>query len=316
MIEAVIAEMKEEAAGIVSLELRNVDGTPLPPFSAGAHIDIHLPGPWLRQYSLWNDPRESHRYCIGVLKDPASRGGSKAVHELKPGQRVQISIPRNLFPLDETASTTLLFAGGIGITPILSMAQHLHNLGAPFEMHYCIRSPDRAAFLEMLKSSPFSDKLHLHFDEGHVDQKLNAAEVLSKPSGDRHLYVCGPSGFMNFVLSTAKECGWLESNLHREYFSAEPLETGPSESFEIEIASSGVVLTVGADQTVVQALENAGIEVPVSCEQGICGTCITRVLQGTPDHRDLFMTDAEHNKNDQFTPCCSRSLSPRLVLDL
>lgn len=316
MITVKVAARRQEALGIVGIDLVRVDGGPLPAFSAGSHIDVYLPGGLVRQYSLCNHSDESHRYQIGVLKDPASRGGSEAVHALTEGTELQISEPRNLFPLVHEAKRSLLFAGGIGITPILCMAERLAHMGAEFEVHYCARSADRAAFVGRLREAPFSNRAHLHFDDGNGGGPLNAAAVLAAAEQGTHLYVCGPGGFMEHILGTAKAQGWDEANLHREYFSAASPAQAGNGSFEVQLGSSGQVLQVPADQSVAQVLEAAGVIVPLSCEQGICGTCLTRVLDGEPDHRDLFMTEQEQAANDQFTPCCSRSKSARLVLDL
>jgi len=316
MIEVQVAARHDEALDICSYELVAVGGQALPAFSAGSHIDVHLPGGLVRQYSLCNHPEERHRYLIGVLKDPASRGGSHSLHEqILPGMRLQISEPRNLFTLAPQARRSLLFAGGIGITPILCMAEHLAQSGAAFELHYCARSQERAAFVERLRRSPYADRVFLHFDE-EPDTALDAAALLAKPSDDLHLYVCGPGGFMQHVLDTAKDQGWAQDCLHREYFAAAPIDTRADGSFSVKLASSGQVFEVPADRSIVQVLESHGIDVPVSCEQGVCGTCLTRVLEGVPEHRDLFLTEAEQACNDQFTPCCSRSKTPLLVLDL
>lgn len=316
MITVRVAACRQEALDIRSFELVRPDGGALPAFSAGSHIDVHLPGGLVRQYSLCNHPQESHRYQIGVLKDPASRGGSHAMHDLAEGMELQISEPRNLFPLVHEAGRSLLFAGGIGITPILCMAERLAHSGADFELHYCARSAERAAFIDRIRQSPFRDRVHFHFDDGEGGAPLDATHALAQPEGDTHLYVCGPGGFMEHVLSTARAQGWDEANLHHEYFSAVPTAQAGDGSFEVQLSSSGQVLQVPADQSVAQVLEAAGVIIPLSCEQGICGTCLTRVLEGEPDHRDLFMTPAEQAANDQFTPCCSRAKSARLVLDL
>lgn len=316
MIEVLVAARREEALDICSYELRRVDGQPLPAFTAGAHIDVHLPDGLVRQYSLCNHPEERHRYLIGVLKDPASRGGSRGLHEqVQPGTRLTISEPRNLFPLASQARRHLLFAGGIGITPILCMAEHLAQDGADFQLHYCARSLDRAAFVERLRRSAYADRVFLHFDEA-PETALQAVQVLAMPDDDLHLYVCGPGGFMQHVLDTAKAQGWQGPCLHREYFAATPVDTGDDGSFAVKLASSGQVFDIPADRSVVQVLESHGIEIPISCEQGVCGTCLTRVLEGVPEHRDMFLTEAEQACNDQFTPCCSRSKTSLLVLDL
>ncbi|WP_286918616.1 PDR/VanB family oxidoreductase [Pseudomonas sp. UBA6753] len=314
MIEVIVAKKQLEAEGICSFELAREDGQPLPAFSAGAHIDVHLNGGLTRQYSLCNSASENHRYQIAVLKEPTSRGGSQQMHEtVLEGQHLSISEPRNLFELDSTAEHSLLFAGGIGITPILCMAERLSHAGASFELYYSVRSRDRAAFLSRLQNSPFADRVHVYFDD---EVPLNARAVLSNPAAGTHLYVCGPGGYMEYVLSSGRAEGWPEELLHREYFSASAEVSAPGEAFEIEIASSGEVMRVEADQTIIDVLYDAGIDVPVSCEQGVCGTCVTRVLSGIPEHRDSFLTDAQRAANDQFTPCCSRAKSPRLILDL
>ncbi|MBD9631518.1 PDR/VanB family oxidoreductase [Pseudomonas sp. PDM19] len=317
MLEVLVSRRQHEAQDILGFELRSLDGASLPPFSAGSHIDVHLPNGLVRQYSLCNDPREHDRYQIGVLLDPASRGGSRCLHEaVEEGTRLRISEPRNLFPLAHAAGRSLLFAGGIGITPILCMAERLAQSGAAFELHYCCRSADRAAFLERLSRSSFADQVQLHFDDGPAEQRLDAASLLAAPANDTHLYVCGPGGFMAHVLDSARQAGWDESRLHREYFAAAPEPEAASGSFEVQLASSGQCFRIPPERSVADVLLEAGVDIPLSCEQGICGTCVTRVLAGEPEHRDLFMTAAEHARNDQFTPCCSRSKSPRLVLDL
>ncbi|WP_277372336.1 PDR/VanB family oxidoreductase [Pseudomonas sp. AA-38] len=316
MIEVIIRAMRLEAEGILGLELVAADGTPLPPFEAGAHIDLHLPNGLIRQYSLCNDPRERHRYRIAVLRDAASRGGSQAVHELlRIGQRLSISAPRNLFALDEQAPRSLLLAGGIGITPLLSMAWRLHALGADFALHQCVRSGKLAAFAERLASAPFAACTHLHCDDGASEQKLDLPALLAAEPAGSQLYVCGPNGFMDYVLDTARAQGWAEERLHREYFAAPAAESGGG-AFTLRIASSGLELHVPEDRTALEVLEDAGFDIPVSCGQGICGTCLTRVVDGQPEHRDLFLSEEEKARNDQFTPCCSRSRSACLVVDL
>lgn len=309
-----IARRNVEALDICSFELVDPEGRPLPPFSAGAHIDVHPDGGPVRQYSLCNDPSETRRYQIAVLRDPASRGGSVAMHALAAGQVVRISDPKNHFPLAPQARHSVLLAGGIGITPILCMAEWLWSTGASFELHYCARSLARAAFVRRIRAASFAGRVHFYFDD--EGQQLNTRKVLGEPRPDVHLYVCGPTGFMDWVLGTARAAAWPEDRLHREYFAAAPVDRQNDGGFEVQIASTGVVIRVSPEQSVVAALASAGIEVPVSCEQGVCGTCLTRVLEGTPEHRDLFLTPDEQARGDQFTPCCSRAKSARLVLDL
>jgi vanillate monooxygenase ferredoxin subunit len=313
-----VARKAAEALDICTFELVATDAcTTLPAFSAGSHVDVQVPGGLTRQYSLCNDPSESHRYLIGVLKDPATRGGSRAMHEqVREGDVLSISAPKNHFALAHEARRHLLLAGGIGITPILCMAERLAVMGADFEMHYCTRSRERTAFVHRIARSSFAARVTHHFDDGPAAQKLDIAALLAPPQAGAHVYVCGPKGFMDAVLGSARAGGWPEPQLHYEFFSAAPTASASDGSFEVKLASSGRVVLVPKDQTVVQALAAAGVEVMTSCEQGVCGTCITRVLEGEPDHRDVYLTPEEQAANDQFTPCCSRSKSARLVLDL
>lgn len=311
-----ISRKAVEATDIVSLELAPLESASLPPFSAGSHIDVEVKPGLVRQYSLCNDPTESHRYLIGVLRDPASRGGSTAVHELlQEGQVLRISAPRNHFAL-VPAGRSLLFAGGIGVTPILCMAERLAQSGADFEMHYCARSADRAAFVERIRASRFADRVHFHYDDGDAAQKLKLAEVLAGAAADTHLYVCGPGGFIDFVTEGAAKLGWPKERVHFEYFAGQKVDTSLDGSFDVKLASSGKIVTVPPTKTVVVALREAGVNIEVSCEQGVCGTCLTRVLDGEIDHRDQYFTDDEKAANDQFMPCCSRAKGKLLVLDL
>jgi vanillate O-demethylase ferredoxin subunit len=315
--EVRIARKRTEAVDIQAFELVRADGLALPAFSAGSHIDVHLPGGLTRQYSLCNDPRESHRYLIGVLRDPASRGGSKTLHDaMQEGDSLRIGAPKNHFPLAHGATRSLLIAGGIGVTPILCMAERLAITGGDFEMHYCTRSRERTAFIDRIARSAFASRVHFHFDDGDASQKLALGPLLAAPRAGVHLYVCGPKGFMDWVLDAARAAGWPGEQLHWEFFSADVARSDADAAFEVKLASSGRVVTVAKDQTVVQALAAIGVEVQTSCERGVCGTCLTRVLEGEPDHKDMYLTPEEQAANDQFTPCCSRSRSPLLVLDL
>lgn len=311
-----VLRKKQEALGITSFELGKPDGSALPGFSAGSHVDVQVPGGVTRQYSLCNDAAENHRYRIAVLRDPASRGGSVAMHDrLNEGDTLLISEPRNHFPLVH-AKRTLLFAGGIGVTPLLAMAQRLSAIAADFTLHYCTRSADRTAFREEIAASPFAGNVQYHFDDGPPSQKLALDKVLAKPEPGTHIYVCGPTGFIDWVVKSAEGWGWGKEQVHVEYFGAATQDTTGDQPFTVKIASSGATYEVPAGQTVVQALQPHGIEILTSCEQGVCGTCVTRVLEGECDHRDLYFTDEEKAKHDQFTPCCSRARSRVLVLDL
>lgn len=316
-LSVLLSRKHAETPQICSLELSALPGQRLPPFSPGAHVDLHLPNGLVRSYSLCNGPFDGPAYQLGVLRDPASRGGSQAVHELlHEGQMLTIDAPKNHFPLDGEAGDSLLLAGGIGITPLLSMAKHLAAAGRRFTLHYCARSQAQAAFLPRLAEPDLAGHVQLHFDDGAPGQRLDIASTLAQPQAGTQLYVCGPRGFMDAVLDQARSAGWPESQLHFEFFSGEVQNRAEDSPFEVEIASSGQVVVVDPGVTVAQALEQAGVRLMTSCEQGVCGTCLTRVLAGTPDHRDSYLSPEEQAANDQFLPCCSRSLSARLLIDL
>jgi len=312
-----VTARKTEAEGICSFELAAADGQPLPAFGAGSHVDVLLPNGITRQYSLCNDPAETHRYLIAVLREPSSRGGSQALHDqVQEGTELEISPPRNHFALAHEARRSLLLAGGIGVTPILCMAERLAVTGAAFDLHYCARTPARAAFVDRMKQAPFADRVQFHFDDGEPAQQLDMKALLKAPEAGVHLYVCGPKGFMDAVLATARGSGWPEDQIHYEFFGADVAPQDGDAAFDVKLASSGRVIRIAADQTIAVALDEAGVIVPVSCEQGVCGTCLTGVIEGEPDHRDQFLTDDERAAKDQILVCCSRSKSPVLVLDL
>jgi len=311
-----VARKDQIALDIAAFELVSTDGMPLPAFEAGSHVDVAVPGGLTRQYSLCNDPGESHRYQIAVLHVADGRGGSRAMHEVvKEGDLLVISKPRNHFPLANAHGHSLLLAGGIGITPLLCMAERLAHIGRAFTLHYFARSAERAAFRDRIRASRFSDHVHFHFDEPFTG-KPDFQALLAPAGADAHLYTCGPKGFMDAVLACARSRGWADDRLHKEYFSAEPSRIEGDGAFEVQLASSGRVIPVAADQTVIAALAAQGVHIETSCEQGVCGTCLTRVLEGEPDHRDVYLTAAEQAANDQFLPCCSRAKSGRLVLDI
>lgn len=311
-----VARKAREAQDIVSFELAPVGCGPLPAFSAGSHIDVHLPGGLTRQYSLCNDPGERHRYRIAVLRDPATRGGSAVMHDaVREGDVIRISEPRNHFAL-RPAGRSLLLAGGIGVTPLLCMARRLQATGADFALHYCTRSPERTAFLHEIQASAFAARVQFHFDSGPPSGKLNLQRLLAVPDAGTHVYVCGPTGFIDHVTGSARANGWTSEQIHQEYFCAAPQDTALDTAFDVKLASTGNTYRIEPGQSVVRALQSHGIEILTSCEQGVCGTCITRVLEGEPDHRDSYFTEEERASNNRFTPCCSRARSKMLVLDL
>ncbi len=312
-----VAKKEWITSDIVLFELVDVNGENLPPFTAGAHIDVHIPDGLTRQYSLCNNPSETHRYEIGVLRDHQSRGGSIAMHDnVMVGDLIDISEPRNAFSLQTNAEESVLLAGGIGITPLLCMAERLSDLGSHFQLHYCNRSCDRSAFKQRIEASSFADNVLFYYDDAPDEQKLDIEKVLARPSAYKHLYICGPTGFLTFVREKAKEIGWADQNIHFEYFGGNMLESENTNHFQIQIASSGKLYNVSPEETIVDVLLANSIKVPISCEQGVCGTCLTRVLDGIPEHLDLYLSEEERVLNNQMLLCCSRSLSRLLVLDL
>ena len=314
-IETRIAHRADEAEGIISLELVAASGAPLPAFTAGSHVEIEVAPGLLRHYSLANDPRETHRYLLGILLDPASRGGSAEIHRsFTPGRNIHIKPPRNNFPLLETAENTILLAGGIGVTPMLAMAHRLAALGREFSFHYCARTRARAAFVDLLAGAAFADRVSLHFDDQVDAQKFNLSAVLGKAEPGKHVYICGPTGFIEFAVSGAKALGWGDANIHVEYFSAHVDATG--DVFTVRAVKSGITCEIPADKSIASVLVELGVDVPLSCEQGVCGACLTKVLEGVPDHRDFYLTDAEKAANQEMTVCCSRAQSKLLVLDI
>ncbi|MBJ7536209.1 PDR/VanB family oxidoreductase [Marinomonas transparens] len=315
LLKVVVQKREMHTDSIVVLELVDPQGKSLPAFEAGAHIDLHLGDELIRQYSLCGDPADTSVYRLGILKDPDSRGGSIAAHtKLLEGTELMISQPRNLFPLVPEAKRSILIGGGIGITPMISMAHELHHAGGDFDLWYCGRSAQTSGFLDELKNSAFVEQVYTHFTSEHNGQRLDLAKVFQGANDSVHVYVCGPNGFMEWVIEAAKKQGFADTNIHREFFNVE-LETG-GDSFEVYAEQSDVTVTVGENESIADALKAAGVKVQVACEQGTCGTCLCDVSEGIPDHRDVYLTDDEKEDNDQITLCCSRSLSPRLVIDI
>ena len=303
-----------EADNIYSFELVDPNGASLPPFCAGAHLEVYLAEGLVRHYSLSNSPSERGRYVIAVLKMESGRGGSLAMSRLQVGDTLVVSHPKNHFPMANTANHSVLIAGGIGITPILSMARALVESGQSFTLHYLARSRDTAAYVEVLQREPFYSSCYFHFQDEGADQILN--DMIPSPNADSHLYVCGPNGLMDAVFATAAEKHWKESHLHREYFqAAATLDDAEQAAFEVELSSTGERFHIPADRSIFEVLDAAGYFIPCSCLEGVCGTCVTGVVEGQPDHRDVFLSQAEKDSNQLIAICCSRSKG-KLVLDL
>ena len=314
-LELQLRAIRWEAEGVHSFELVMPDGAPLPAVQAGAHVDVHLPGGLLRQYSLAGDPADNSRWLLGVLRETAGRGGSRAMHDsLRVGDRLRVSLPRNAFRLEPAAAHTILLAGGIGITPLKAMAHTLVREGRPFDLHFCARTPRHAAFIDTLRATVPAGLLHLHCDGGHPALGLDIAALLQQQPPGTHVYVCGPPGFMR-ACSTAT-AQWAPGTVHSEHFKApEPTApTAPAGSFSVLLSRRGLRVQVQPTQSIVQALETAGVVVPTSCEAGLCGSCKTRYSEGSVEHNDYILSDDEHRHC--LTPCVSRASSPLLVLDL
>lgn len=313
-LSLLVRQIRFEATGINSYELVDPDGGELPPFEAGAHLDVHLPGGVVRQYSLCNAPCERHRYLIAVLRDDQGRGGSKALHDVLHVQdMVTVSAPRNHFKLNQSARA-LLLAGGIGVTPIKSMAHALDAAGIPFELHYCARDKAYAAFADTLAGPWQHGSSVFHFDQGQPGRGLDIAALLRQQGDGTHLYYCGPAGFMQACAAASSH--WQEGTVHSEHFKAPaaPVSAVPAGSFTVRIASTGRDIVVGPDTSIAAALNAAGVVVPTSCEAGLCATCQIGYLEGEVDHHDYILDDRQHQRF--LTACVSRAKSAVLVLDL
>jgi ferredoxin-NADP reductase len=305
-----------EAQGINSYELRALNGSDLPPFTAGSHIDLQLPNGLVRSYSLLNSQAERHRYVVAVNKDPASRGGSRYMHEvLKAGDVVTVTGPRNNFSLKEDAAHSVFVAGGIGVTPLLSMLRRLEDLGRSWELFYCGRTRQSTAFLGELKTlgDKVTTSLHFNFDKEPGGQMLDIAAALAGHGDETHFYCCGPVPMLTaFEAATANR---PSANVHVEYFTAKEAPAADG-GFVVELAKSGRTFEITKGKTILDVLLDAGITVPFSCMEGACGQCQTRVIEGTPDHRDVYLSKEEHEANDTMMVCCSGCKGGRLVLDL
>ncbi|HEU5096023.1 MAG TPA: PDR/VanB family oxidoreductase [Reyranella sp.] len=317
-LDVLVRQIRAETSEIRSFVLEAHPGQSLPPFEAGAHIDVFpMPG-FCRQYSLVNDPADRSRYVLGVKREQNGRGGSSAMHsQLSEGSHLRISGPRNNFSLHGNRGRSLLLAGGIGVTPLLSMAQALAARGADFQLHYFARSNQELAFRDLITESSWTDRVFYHF--GLVPPLLNDVldEILHAPGADDRVYLCGPNPFMDVVRSGAETAGWPAKSVVLEHFSAEPPKLVPGEGeFVVRLAKRGIELVVPSDKPIIQVLREAGIEIKTSCEQGVCGTCLTTVLEGEPEHNDLYLSDEERESGQLMTPCVSRAKSKFLVLDI
>ncbi len=313
-----VERISRQTPEILSFELAHPWGRPLPSYEAGAHIDVHMPGGFSRQYSLARAPSAGtvSSYLIGVKREAASRGGSASMHErVREGDLLPISTPRNTFPLQAQARHHLLLAGGIGMTPLLAMAQALAARGASFTLCVFARSEEHLAFADALHAPALAPHLRLHLDQGDASQRIDLRALLAERAPSTHLYVCGPGGFMQVVRDAAAKTDWPDDALHAEYFAA-PTDANTTTGlpFTLRLARRGISVPVAADQTAVDALHEVGIDIPVSCQQGLCGTCVVEGEGEGAEHRDFCLTGSE--RRHKVALCCSRAKGTELVLQL
>lgn len=321
LMDVQVDALSAQGAGNLAVRLVSATGQVLPAFEAGAHIDLHLPSGLVRQYSICSAPQQRSYYSLCIRREQASRGGSRYVHEcLRVGDALRIGQPRNQFAL-QTAAHSILIAGGIGITPLLSMAYALEQASRPFELHYYVRQRSEVAFARQWLKGFVHGQLQLHCSAEGQSIRSALPASLAQVHASTHIYVCGPSGLMAHVVDKAQALGWPANQLHQEAFGAPAaaVATGSNADmgFEVELESTGQVYWIGAEQSIACALQDQGVEVALSCEMGICGACLTPVKAGEPEHRDTVQSEVEKCATlQQIALCCSRSRSPRLVLGL
>jgi tetrachlorobenzoquinone reductase len=312
-LSVVVSRINQEALTVRSYELVSSDDGSLPQFAPGAHIGVDLPNGLRRSYSLVNTPGDNRRYIIAVHDDVDGRGGSRYIHDnLKVGDTLTISPPSNNFLLEEDAPHCVMIAGGIGITPLWCMIQRLEQLGRSWELWYVARTPSHMAFLKELSALP-SHRVHLMFDRVAGGDVLDLRQLIAATNPGVHLYCCGPAAMLSQFESLCAEMN--RHNVHVEYFHSDR-DADTKGGFTVVLAKSGERIRVQQGQTILDALLDRGIEVPYSCQEGLCRSCITSVTSGVPDHRDRVLTPEERMSNRVITVCCSGSLSDEITLDL
>jgi phthalate 4,5-dioxygenase reductase subunit len=308
-----IASATDAAEGIKSFELAHPDGSELPAFTPGSHVKVQVPNGAIRKYSLCNDPNDLSRYVITVKRDPNGLGGSVSlVDNAKAGDILPTSLPDNAFPLVETAASYIFIAGGIGITPIMSMIRSFGELPpAPWKLHYFTRSPGTTAFLEDLSAPELLGRVHIHHDYGDPAKSFDLWPLLERPTS-AHIYCCGPQGLMDSVRDMSGH--WPHANVHFESFNDGSKPRPDDRPFVVKLARSNKTFAVPVGKTILAALSEAGCKVASSCESGTCGTCRTGLIAGVADHRDMVLMPEE--MESQIMVCVSRAQSDVLVLDL
>jgi len=316
-IEVVIARIHQETSLIRSFVLQPMPGQTLPAFEAGAHIDVALAPGMLRSYALVNDPADGGRYVLGVKREINGRGGSIAMHQLKQGDTLTIFPPRNRVRLRETPGRVVFLAAGIGVAPLISMAQALSRAGTAFEFHYFTSSREERAFCDLINGTDWARAVAYHYCVMSPALCDLLEDILGAWAEDATVYLCGPEPFMEAVCEAADKLDWPKRAVVLERFSAPPVALEPgSAAFVVRLAKRDIDLIVPPEKSIVEVLQDAGIDIPTNCEQGICGTCVTSVREGDPAHHDMYLTDEEHASGKIMTPCVSRSKSKVLVLDL
>ncbi len=294
------------------------DGCELPAAPAGSHIDVHVAPGLVRQYSICNGPDEKTAYQIAVKRESQSRGGSVALFENKQvGDALFISKPRNRFPLKIGVPSHVLFAGGIGITPLLSMLKHLTQAGEKCRLHYFARSKECVAFAGLFERAEYRDKVTICIGQSPAQSQAVIEQALHQTDQETHIYACGPIAFMDSVEKAAVTLGRNPECFSSERFSERRIagDDMDNSGFEVEFAASRRILAVHGNETIVQAMRTAGMEPRTSCEVGICGSCALRVLKGKIEHRDEYLTDEEKRSGVVILPCVSRAKSSKIVVD-
>lgn len=312
LIEVVVADIVQETPTIKTLHLRLPDGTPVGHYVPGAHIDVVGPTSITRQYSLCGRPDGENAFMLAVKREEGGRGGSQALHDLQVGDRLKISKPRNLITIAPDAEHHILVAGGIGITPMLSLARYMDVRDISFELHYFARTEEDAAFLPEL-TERIPDKLHAHLGINREEQWESLQGLVDDVPDKTHLYTCGPAPFMDRVQEVAVS-KIPEDRIHYENFNpAEIDEDQVNTAFDVELEDE--TYRIPADRSIVEVLNEAGCDIDTSCEEGICGTCIMEVIEGAPEHRDNVLTKSEREAGETMAVCVSRTRDAKLTLD-
>ena len=313
VIRVEIAKAEKMTADVTKYELSSLDDSPLPEWTAGAHLDIVVAPEYLRQYSMSGDPADRSKYQIGVLREDAGRGGSALMHRIfAPGRKIFISKPINHFPLDHSATKILLMGGGIGITPMIAMSHEAYAAGIDFEVHYSTKSRATAGYLNDLAGFDWSDKVHLHISDEGSRAKLNA--ILGTFEEGQHVYTCGPDAYMNAVIAAAEAADFPEEARHLEYFSVPELPDYENHDFTLILAKTGKSLHIPADRDATDVLAENGIHIDVKCSDGLCGVCKCGLISGEAEHRDFVLSQAQ--RQDSIILCQSRAADPDGVIEV